>query len=69
MHREDGMGYYENQYLHSFFGYAPAFDAKFLTLLFLVKPQGARYASHSLTEPFMNIVKFMINYYEIQPDR
>ena len=69
LHREDGKGYYENEYLHSFFGYAPAFNAKFLVLLFLVKPQGVRYASHSLTEPFMNIAKFMINYYEIEPDR
>lgn len=61
--------YYEDEHFHSFFGYAPAFDAKFLTLLFLVKPQGVRYASHSLTEPFMNITKFLLNYYEVAPDR
>ncbi len=69
LHREDGRGYYDNEYLHSFFGYAPAFDAKFVVLLYLIKPQGVRYASHSLTEPFMNITKFMINYYKIRPDR
>jgi len=62
-------GYRESEYTHTFFGYAPAFDAKFLTFLFLSKPQGVRYASHSLTEPFMNITKFLLNYYQVPPDR
>lgn len=69
IHKESGGGYYKNQYLHTFFGYFPGFNAKFLVFLFLVKPQGVPYASHSLTKPFMNIMKFMINYYDIQPDR
>lgn len=69
LHKEGGRGYYKNEYVHTFFGYAPAFGTKFVVLLYLVKPQGVRYASHSLTEPFMNIVKFMINYYKIRPDR
>jgi len=69
MHRENGKGYYKNEYLHSFFGYAPAFNAKFLVLLFLTKPRGVRYAVRSLSDPFMDIVKFMINYYGIEPDR
>ncbi|MEW5907645.1 MAG: penicillin-binding protein 2 [Patescibacteria group bacterium] len=69
MHKEDQKGYYENEYIHSFFGYAPAFDARFLILLYLVKPQGVAYASHSLTEPFINILKFLLNYYQVPPDR
>jgi cell division protein FtsI/penicillin-binding protein 2 len=64
-----GKGYNETEYIHTFFGYAPGFDAKFLTLLYLVKPQGVKYASHSLSEPFMNITKFLLNYYQIPPDR
>ena len=64
-----GGGYYDNEYLHAFFGYAPAFDARFLIFLFIEKPQGVQYASHSLTTPFMNITKFLLNYYEIPPDR
>lgn len=67
--QEGSFGYTEDQYIHTFFGYAPAFDAKFLTFLFLVKPQEVKYASHSLSEPFMNITKFLLNYYEIPPDR
>ena len=59
--------YTEGEFIHTFFGYAPAFDAKFLTFLFVVKPQGAKYASNTLTEPFMDITKFLLNYYEIPP--
>jgi len=69
IHNDEGGGYSKDKYLHSFFGYAPAFNPKFLTLLFLVKPQGVNYSLYSLAKPFMNITKFMINYYEIPPDR
>jgi len=63
------LGYYEDDYLHSFFGYAPAFDAEFLVFLYLEKPQGVKYASQTLTQPFVDIMKFLLNYYEIPPDR
>ncbi|MBU1160116.1 penicillin-binding protein 2, partial [Patescibacteria group bacterium] len=66
---EGEAGYREGEYIHTFFGYAPAFNARFITFLFLVRPQGARYASNSLTEPFMDITKFLLNYYEVPPDR
>ena len=62
-------GGYSDEFLHSFFGYFPAYDAKFLVFLFLEKPAGVRYASQTLTEPFINITKFLINYYTIPPDR
>ena len=62
-------GYYDDRFLHSFFGYFPAHDARFLVFLFALEPQGARYASQTLTEPFMDVTKFLINYYDIPPDR
>lgn len=62
-------GYYEDEFLHSFFGYFPAFDPEFIVLLYNVKPRGVQYASQTLTEPFINIAQFLINYYEIPPDR
>ncbi|MBP9759923.1 MAG: penicillin-binding protein 2 [Candidatus Pacebacteria bacterium] len=62
-------GYYDDRYLHSFFGYFPAYDPKFLIFLFHTEPQGAEYASETLTTPFMDLVDFLINYYEIPPDR
>lgn len=60
---------YSDEYLHSFFGYAPAFDPQFLIVIFLEKPKGVRYASQSLGEPFSEIIKFLLNYYEVLPDR
>lgn len=66
--KESG-GYYDNEYLHTFFGYAPAFDAKFLIFFYLKKPHGERYASHTLTDPFMKMMDFLLNYYQVPPDR
>ncbi len=62
-------GYYDDRYLHSFFGYFPAYDPKFIIFLFQVHPIGAEYASATLTEPFMNLTKFLLQYYAIPPDR
>jgi cell division protein FtsI/penicillin-binding protein 2 len=67
--KKDGRGYEEGKYLHSFFGYAPAFDPQFLIFLYLKEPVGVRYASQTLTAPFFEIVKFLLNYYQIPPDR
>ncbi len=61
--------YLENTYLHSFFGYFPAYDPKFIVFLFTVEPQGVEYASHSLAVPYSEIAKFLINHYEVPPDR
>ncbi len=61
--------YYDDRYLHSFFGYFPAYDPEFLVFLYIVDPRGANYASETLTDPFMNITKFLINYYNLPPDR
>ncbi len=64
-----GGGYYEDRYLHSLFGYFPAYDPKYIVFLFHTYPQGAEYASATLTDPFFNIVKFLISYYQVPPDR
>jgi len=66
--KENERGYYEDRFLHSFFGYAPAYDPQFIIFLYTIDPS-AQYASQSLTDPFMKLVSFMINYYEIPPDR
>lgn len=64
-----GGGYYPDRTLHSFFGYFPAQDPKFIVLLFAVEPHGVEFASASLSRPFSNLAKYLINYYSIPPDR
>ncbi len=67
--KEGGGGYYDDRFLHSLFGYFPAYDPQFLILLYTVDPKGVTYASDTLTDPFINMTKFLINYYNIPPDR
>jgi len=62
-------GYYDDKFLHSFFGYFPARNPKFLVFLFTVEPKDVSYASETLTDSFMDIAKFLLNYYEVAPDR
>jgi stage V sporulation protein D (sporulation-specific penicillin-binding protein) len=62
-------GYYKNQHTHSFFGYFPAYQPKFLIYLYVKNPKGALYASQSVLPVFMENTKFLLNYYEVAPDR
>jgi cell division protein FtsI (penicillin-binding protein 3)/stage V sporulation protein D (sporulation-specific penicillin-binding protein) len=62
-------GYYDDRYLHSFFGYFPAYEPKFLVFMFLREPVGVKYASETLARPFRDIAEFLLNYYEVPPDR
>jgi len=60
---------YSEEYLHSFLGYAPGFDARFLVFMYMQKPQGVRYASYSLGPYFEQLMHFLLTYYEVPPDR
>lgn len=67
--KKEGGGYYEDRHMHSFFGYFPAYDPKFLVFLFVENPKGVKYASQTLIPPFVGITKFLLNYYNVPPDR
>src|SRR3989338_1861629 len=67
--KPSGGGYYDDRYLHSFFGYFPAFNPRFIVFLYTVYPKGVSYASETLTTPFAEMTQYLINYYEITPDR
>lgn len=62
-------GYYGDRNLHSFFGYFPAYDPQFIIFLYTVYPKGVKYSSQTLITPFQNTAKYLINYYNIPPDR
>jgi cell division protein FtsI/penicillin-binding protein 2 len=62
-------GYYPDRYLHSFFGYFPAYDPKYIVFFYQIYPKGAQYASDTLTTPFSEMTKFLIDYYNVTPDR
>lgn len=64
-----GGGYYEDRILHSFVGFFPSYNSKFIIFMYMVNPKGARFGSETLTAPFMDMVRFLINYYEVPPDR
>ncbi len=62
-------GYYASEYLHSFFGYFPSFAPKFIVFFFALDPKGAPFASQTWAPPFKSMTQFLINYYDIAPDR
>ncbi|MFA5778383.1 MAG: penicillin-binding protein 2 [Candidatus Paceibacterota bacterium] len=62
-------GYYEDRHTHSFFGYFPAYNPKFIVFLYAINPKGVPYAATTWTDPFLDITKFLLNYYNIPPDR
>lgn len=65
--RHDGRGY-SDKVIHTFVGYAPAFNPRFLVLLQLNEPRGNRFAANTLTPVFHDLAEYILNYYEIPPD-
>ncbi len=64
-----GGGYYPDRYLHSFFSYFPSYNARFVIFLFATYPKGAPYASQTWAPPWHELTQFLINYYNVPPDR
>lgn len=61
--------YYPDRYLHSFFGYFPATNPKYIIFLYQVYPKGALYASQTLKDTFFDLINYLATYYEVRPDR
>lgn len=60
---------YSDEFMHTFFGYGPAYDPQFFVFFYLERPQGVRYASETLTESFGNTMRYLFSYFEVPPDR
>ena len=63
----NGRGY-SDEVIHTFVGYAPAFDPKFVLLLQINKPKGNLFAANTLSPSFHNLAEFILNYYQVPPD-
>ncbi len=64
-----GGGYLEESInIHSFVGFAPAYNPAFIALIKLDQPKGIIFASSSLSPAFSDIANFILNYYEIPSD-
>lgn len=63
----NGRGY-SDEVIHTFVGYAPAFDPKFVLLLQINKPKGNLFAANTLSPSFQNLAEFILNYYQVPPD-
>ncbi|MEI6316576.1 MAG: penicillin-binding protein 2 [bacterium] len=64
----NGGGYYADRYLHSMVGYFPAYNPRFIVLLYMVNPKGAGYSSSSVEYNFEDIAHYLLDYYQIPPD-
>jgi cell division protein FtsI/penicillin-binding protein 2 len=61
--------YEEDRFLHSFIGFLPAHNPKFLVFMYTLNPRGVSFASETLAQPFIDMTKFLISYYQVPPDR
>ena len=64
-----GGGYYDDRFFHSFVGFFPSYSPRFIILLYTNDPRGVQYASETLDATFLDLVHFLIDYYEVPPDR
>lgn len=65
-------GYYEDKNIHSYFGFFPAYakpEDRYAIFIYTLEPKNVKYSSQTLTEPFYEIMNFMIPYFKVKPDR
>lgn len=62
-------GYYDDQFIHTFVGFGPVSDPKFLVYMKLDKPQVNMLAGGTVVPVFRDVAEFILNYYSIPPDK
>ncbi len=67
----DGQGGYlaNDQFVHNFVGFAPAYSPRFTILIKMDKPKGIKFAADSLSPVFGDIARFLIRYFNIPPTK
>ncbi|MEK7615996.1 MAG: penicillin-binding protein 2 [Patescibacteria group bacterium] len=63
-------GYLEDeQFIHNFVGFAPAYAPRFVILIKMDKPKGITFASDSLSPVFGDLASFILRYLKVPPTR
>lgn len=62
-------GGYTDKVINTYVGFGPTSDPKFIILIKLVEPAGAPVAGLTVVPAFRNLAQFILNYYNIAPDR
>ncbi len=60
-------GGYSEETIHTFVGFAPAFNPRFIILIKLDEPQGISFAADSTSPVFKKMAEYLFNYLEIPP--
>ena len=60
-------GYLEDKTIHSFIGFAPAYDPKFVALIKMDGPKNINFSADSVAPIFSRVAEYILNYYEIPP--
>ncbi len=55
--------------IHSFAGFAPSYNAKFVVFIKMDRPQGIAFAADSLSPVFKEIAAYLLRYYNVPPTR
>lgn len=64
-----GPNGYTDETIHSFVGFAPISKPRFVILVKLDKPQWGRFSSNTVTPVFAELANYLLQYYQIQPER
>jgi cell division protein FtsI/penicillin-binding protein 2 len=62
-------GGYTDNVVDTYTGFAPAYDPRFIVLVKLNEPAGAPHAAETVVPAFREIAKYLLNYFQIPPDR
>ncbi len=62
-------GYYADQTIQSFIGFAPVEEPKFVILVKLENPKNVEFAANSAAPLFGKLASFILNYYQVPKER
>ncbi len=67
--KKDGRGYDPDRTIHTFVGFGPVPNPQFAMLIRLDNPTAVRFAADSTSRFFREMMKFLVDYYNIPPAR